>query len=92
MSQAALQTDSESLLAALRVVLAELFEIEPAAVVPAARLREDLDLDSIDAVDLTLELRTRLQRPVDPRAFRETRTVGEVIAVIQRLADASPAA
>lgn len=41
----------------LKRVLVETFEIDPAAVVPEAKLYDDLDLDSIDAVDLLVKLR-----------------------------------
>lgn len=36
----------------LKRVLVETFEINPENVVPEAKLYDDLDLDSIDAVDL----------------------------------------
>ncbi|BDZ74236.1 hypothetical protein GCM10025856_19550 [Methylophaga marina] len=38
-------------------VFEELFEIDPADISPESNLYEDLDIDSIDAVDLVIELR-----------------------------------
>ena len=39
----------------LKRVLVETFEIHPENVVPEAKLYDDLDLDSIDAVDLLVK-------------------------------------
>ena len=48
----------ESLLARITVILQEQFDVEPDSISPAARLREDLDIDSIDAVNLMIELKS----------------------------------
>jgi hypothetical protein len=55
---AVMSTGSESeFLVRLRKVLAEEFEIDPEAVVADANLYEDLDIDSIDAIDLIVRLK-----------------------------------
>ncbi|HUO81325.1 MAG TPA: acyl carrier protein [Gammaproteobacteria bacterium] len=69
----------------LREVLAERFGIDRAAVVDDARLYEDLDLDSIDAVDLIVRLRELTGKTVPPQAFRSVRTVGDVVRVLRSL-------
>lgn len=74
--------ENDALLVQLRGVLAELFEIEPALVVPAARLKDDLDLDSIDAVDLVLKLRELTGSALTPRDFKDARTVAEVLVIV----------
>ena len=73
----------DALLHLLRQTLHEHFEIDSALVTPQARLKEDLDLDSIDAVDLTLELNRLTGRKLDVAIFRQARTVADVLAAVQ---------
>ena len=75
--------DSDALMLLLRQTLQQHFEIDPAAVTPEARLKEDLDLDSIDAVDLTLELNRVTGRKLQVAIFRQARTVADVLAAVQ---------
>jgi acyl carrier protein len=70
------------------VVLAamvELFELEPAQVVPQAHFNDDLEIDSIDAVDLVDHLGRAFNRRVSPQEFRSVRTVQDLIDTIDRL-------
>lgn len=76
---------SEEILELLRKNFAELFEIDPARVVPEARLGEDLEIDSIDAVDLIERVRRVIGRKVSPEDFRSVRTVGDLVQAIERL-------
>ncbi|MDR1367500.1 MAG: phosphopantetheine-binding protein, partial [Candidatus Accumulibacter sp.] len=46
----------EEILEKIREIISESFEIAPEAILPEARLFEDLDLDSIDAVDLAIRV------------------------------------
>ena len=41
----------------LQETLVSLFEVAPEDITPGANLYEDLDIDSIDAVDLTVKLK-----------------------------------
>jgi acyl carrier protein len=75
----------EEILEHLRRVLSELFELQPEKIVPEASLYEDLDLDSIDAVDLFLTLKEITGRKIQPQAFKDVRTVSDVIDAIQAL-------
>lgn len=75
----------EEILAHLRVVLSDLFELKPEQIVPEAKLYDDLDLDSIDAVDLFLTLKEITGRKIQPQAFKDVRTVSDVIDAIQKL-------
>ena len=54
------------------------FELEPSAVVPEARMREDLRLDSLDAVDLIVALEKALKVQIPETEAREMRTMGDV--------------
>lgn len=67
-------------------VMGELFEIDPSTVIRESRLVEDLDLDSIDAVDMIVHLQNMIGRRIKPEAFKSVRTVGDVIDVIVTMA------
>jgi acyl carrier protein len=69
----------------LRQVLVEEFELDPEAVTADARLYEQLDLDSIDAVDLIVRLKEMTGKKVPPEQFREVRTVGDIVDVLDAL-------
>lgn len=75
----------------LRDTLSELFEIEPERITPSANLYTDLDIDSIDAIDLIDHVRRQTGRKLDANDFRNVRTVEDVVQAIcqkQRDADA----
>ena len=65
--------------------LETLFEIPPERVTLDARLVEDLDLDSIDIVDLLVKLREVTGRRVNADEFKTVRTVGHVLDSIEKL-------
>lgn len=77
--------DRSTILEHLRGLLADMFEIEPQRITPAARLSEDLDIDSIDAIDLLLRLKEMTGQRIPAEAFKRVRTVADVIAVLQPL-------
>ena len=77
-------TDTQ-ILARLRELLADTFDIDPARVTPEADLYRDLDLDSIDAVDLAIKLQEMTGKRIKPDEFRSVRTVGDVILAVDRL-------
>lgn len=72
-------------LSELRNVLVEDFEIDAAAVVPTARLYDDLDLDSIDAIDLIVRLKEITGKKIPPERFKEVRTIGDIVDVLNAL-------
>lgn len=66
-------------------ILHESFEIEPSRIKPEARLYDDLDIDSIDAVDLIVQLKPLLGRGLQPDAFKSVRTVQDIVDVLYGL-------
>jgi acyl carrier protein len=70
-------------LAKLREVLAADFEINPDAIIEDARLYDDLDIDSIDAVDLIVRLKEITGKSVPPDKFKSIRTVGDIVDVLE---------
>jgi len=75
----------ESILAELQRILVEQFELDRQAVTPDAHLYQDLDIDSIDAVDLMVELKELTGRKLDPETFKQVRTVGDVVEALYDL-------
>ncbi|MFT4064799.1 acyl carrier protein [Paraburkholderia sp.] len=69
----------------IRAIFYDNFAIEPERVTPDAHLFEDLDLDSIDAVDLAIKLQEMTGRRIKPENFKSVRTVGDVIAAVESL-------
>ncbi len=77
-------TETE-ILQRIRAIFSENFAIDPARVTPEAHLFDDLDLDSIDAVDLAIKLQEMTGRRIKPEAFKSVRTVGDVIGAVEAL-------
>ncbi len=69
----------------IRSTLVQLFDLEPGEITPEARLFDDLEIDSIDVVDLMDHVRRYTGRKVTAEDFRSVRTVGDLTAVIERL-------
>lgn len=65
--------------------LEELFEIAPEKISLESRLLEDLDLDSIDAVDLMVKLQELTGKKIAPEAFKTVRTVEDVVDSVHDL-------
>jgi acyl carrier protein len=66
----------------LKTVLTEYFELEPEAVRLEALLQDDLDLDSIDAVDLIIKMKQYIPGKIDPEQFKTVRTVQDVVEIL----------
>lgn len=75
----------EELLKKLAAILEELFEIKPENVVPEALLYEDLDLDSIDAIDLIVHIQALTGQRVDPDEFKAVRSVSDVLDSLEKM-------
>ena len=64
-------------------ILVETFEVDAGEVKLETNLYEDLDLDSIDAIDMFVELSQFTGRRVDPEVARKLRTVDDVIGLVE---------
>ncbi|ATO18625.1 acyl carrier protein [Acinetobacter sp. LoGeW2-3] len=78
----------EQVLEKLREWMEELFEIEPEDVQLDSNLATDLDVDSIDAIDLVVKIKELTGKQVNPEDFKNVRTVQDVVAVIQNMSAA----
>ena len=59
--------------------LEEYFEVPQSDITLESKLYEDLNLDSIDAVDLIVKLQELAQQKIAPTEFKQVRTVGDVV-------------
>jgi acyl carrier protein len=75
----------EEIYAKIVTVLEDLFEIDAQQVSPQARLYEDLDIDSIDAVDLVVELKKITGKKIQPDDFKSVRSVQDVVDAVTKL-------
>ncbi|MBB3224396.1 acyl carrier protein [Pseudoduganella umbonata] len=60
-------------------LLAEMFELDKATLTADSNLYEDLDIDSIDAVDLAVKLKQLTGKRLQPEVFKTIRTIGDVV-------------
>lgn len=66
----------------LSELLVSMFEVEASDIHGSANLYQDLDVDSIDAIDLIIELRNITGKQIDPDEFKAVRTVDDVINAV----------
>lgn len=66
-------------------LLVKLFELDPSEIKPESKLYEELDLDSIDAVDVVVQLQKQIGKKIEPELFRSVRTVQDVVLVVKGL-------
>ena len=67
-------------------LLSEMFELDKATLTPASNLYSELDIDSIDAVDLAVKLKQLTGKRLQPEVFKTIRTIGDVVNAIEQLA------
>lgn len=66
-------------------LLVKLFELDADDIKPESRLYEDLELDSIDAVDMVVHLQKRIGRKISLEIFKSVRTVQDVVDAVENL-------
>jgi acyl carrier protein len=72
----------ESLLARISEILQEQFDVQPDFIKPDSRLREDLDIDSIDAVNLMIELKSITAKKITLENFHQVKTISDLIDAV----------
>ena len=66
-------------------ILEDEFEIDKSLMKMEANLFTDLDLDSIDAVDLAVRLQQFTDKRISPEEFKQIRTLNDVVEAIYDL-------
>ena len=82
----------EEIFATLRDALVELFELDAERVTLEANLYQDLEIDSIDAVDLIDHIKRQTGKKIAAEEFKAVRTVGDVVEAVYQLIGAEAAA
>lgn len=77
--------EKAEILATLKGYLEEYFEVPADKITLDAHLYSDLDLDSIDAVDLIVKLQELTQKKIAPTDFKEVRTVNDVVEKVYEM-------
>ena len=80
----------EDIIAKVNAAISKEFEIEPERLVPAARLVEDLDMDSLDSVDLIAAMERTFKVKCPEQEARKLRTMGDIYLFVERLAGGQP--
>ena len=75
----------EDIYAMLVDMLHEMFELDGSKITPDANLYSDLDIDSIDAVDLAVRLKELTGKRMQPEVFKSVRTVQDVVDALAAL-------
>ena len=67
-------------------LLSDMFELNKAELTLQSNLYADLDIDSIDAVDLAVKLKQLTGKRLQPQVFKDIRTIGDVVNALAGLA------
>ena len=77
--------DAERIINDLDRIFVDQFELAASQVGPTARLREDLDLDSLDAADMLVAIEKKFGIRLDDEVARQFRTVGDIHEYVRKL-------
>jgi acyl carrier protein len=66
-------------------LLAQMFEIDKSRMTLQSNLYEDLDIDSIDAVDLAVKLKQLTGKRLSPEVFKEIHTIEDIVTALSNL-------
>jgi len=78
---------AEEISSTLKDILVEMFEVDADDVTLSAHLYDDLDIDSIDAVDLLVKLKEVTGKKIKPEDFKAVRTVEDIVNAIKQHLD-----
>jgi acyl carrier protein len=73
----------------IATILHDSFDIDASRIRPDASLRDDLDIDSIDAVELIVQLKPLLGGNLKPEAFKTVRSVSDVVDAVHGMLQAT---
>ena len=66
-------------------ILVEEFEISKEIITPDAKLYEDLELDSIDLIDLMVKMKEYMTGKIEPGQFKKAVTIQDVVDILYPL-------
>jgi len=75
----------DEILQKIQDILSEQFQIDRDTVTPEAKIYDDLELDSIDAVDLLVKLKEFIPKKIEPELFKKAKTIQDVVDLLHPL-------
>ena len=66
-------------------MLIDQFDVDESVISLDANLYEELEIDSIDAVDLLIQLKEWTGKRIPPEVFRDIRTIRDVMGAVADL-------
>lgn len=66
-------------------LLVQLFELDPNDITLESKLYKDLGLDSIDAIDLIVQLQKKTDKSIKPDLFKTVETVQDLVNAVEDL-------
>lgn len=75
----------EEIFAEVKNILIEELEVPENAINLDANLFEDLDLDSIDAVDIAVRMQKFTSKKLSPEEFKKIRTINDIVEAVYAL-------
>lgn len=70
--------DQQEIISRITDFMVEDFEVEPEAITPQADLKETLDLDSLDYIDLVVAIEQNFGFKVKPEDFQQMHTIQDL--------------
>ena len=75
----------EEIFTEVKNILIEELEVPQNAINLDANLFEDLDLDSIDAVDIAVRMQKFTNKKLSPEEFKKIRTINDIVEAVYAL-------
>lgn len=73
----------EQIFEKVKSIMAELFELDTSTILMESRFKDDLGLDSIDAIDLMVSLQAFVGKRLQPEEFKSVRTISDLITAAE---------
>lgn len=77
--------NDEEMYNSIKGILVDQFDVAEGIISLDADLYDELAIDSIDAVDLLVQLKTMTGKKISPELFREVRTIRDVLSALKTL-------
>ena len=77
--------DKEAVYIELRKIMSSEFKLDPDLISLDKRLDEDLDLDSLDLVDLIMSMEDYINKKIDPALFKDALIIQDLVDLLHPL-------
>jgi acyl carrier protein len=73
----------EAIFLSLRDTLTAEFKLDPASITPTKHIFNDLQLDSLDLIELISSLKDHTNGEIDPSVYKDSKTVQDLVDLLQ---------